>query len=60
MSVIDMISRMIIEFEWFHQIFVISFAVTMKFSNDSLRTLIGPLGALKRKIEEQTGMFRCL
>ncbi|KAK6913091.1 Exoribonuclease, phosphorolytic domain 1 [Dillenia turbinata] len=28
---------------------------TMKFSNDSLRRLIGPMGALKRKIEEETG-----
>ncbi|CAK9154623.1 unnamed protein product, partial [Ilex paraguariensis] len=28
---------------------------TLKYSNDSLRHLIGPLGALKRKIEEETG-----
>ncbi|XP_030953897.1 polyribonucleotide nucleotidyltransferase 2, mitochondrial [Quercus lobata] len=28
---------------------------TLKFSNDALRRLIGPLGALKRKIEEETG-----
>ncbi|KAB1209145.1 Polyribonucleotide nucleotidyltransferase 2, mitochondrial [Morella rubra] len=29
--------------------------VTLKFSNDALRRLIGPLGVLKRKIEEETG-----
>lgn len=29
--------------------------VTLKYSNDSIRRLIGPLGALKRKIEEETG-----
>ncbi|GAV67944.1 KH_1 domain-containing protein/S1 domain-containing protein/RNase_PH domain-containing protein/RNase_PH_C domain-containing protein/PNPase domain-containing protein [Cephalotus follicularis] len=29
--------------------------VTMKINNDALRRLIGPLGALKRKIEEETG-----
>ncbi|XVE67892.1 hypothetical protein DITRI_Ditri09bG0024400 [Diplodiscus trichospermus] len=29
--------------------------VTLKFSNDAIRRLIGPLGALKRKIEEETG-----
>lgn len=28
---------------------------TLKFSNDAIRRLIGPLGALKRKIEEETG-----
>ncbi|PON52470.1 Polyribonucleotide nucleotidyltransferase [Parasponia andersonii] len=28
---------------------------TLKYSNDSLRRLVGPLGALKRKIEEETG-----
>ncbi|KAK6928360.1 S1 domain [Dillenia turbinata] len=28
---------------------------TMKFSNDSLCHLMGPMGALKRKIEEETG-----
>ncbi|RVX08662.1 Polyribonucleotide nucleotidyltransferase 2, mitochondrial [Vitis vinifera] len=28
---------------------------TLKFSNDSLRRLLGPMGALKRKIEEETG-----
>ncbi|CAH9125235.1 unnamed protein product [Cuscuta epithymum] len=28
---------------------------TLKYSNDVLRRLIGPLGALKRKIEEETG-----
>ncbi|KAJ8775171.1 hypothetical protein K2173_020175 [Erythroxylum novogranatense] len=29
--------------------------VNLKFSNDSLRRLIGPLGSLKRKIEDETG-----
>ncbi|KAB2610214.1 polyribonucleotide nucleotidyltransferase 2 [Pyrus ussuriensis x Pyrus communis] len=29
--------------------------VTLKYSNDSLRRLLGPLGALKRKIEDETG-----
>ncbi|KAD7478681.1 hypothetical protein E3N88_01817 [Mikania micrantha] len=29
--------------------------VTLKYSNDDLRRLIGPLGALKMKIEEETG-----
>ncbi|XP_044466313.1 polyribonucleotide nucleotidyltransferase 2, mitochondrial isoform X2 [Mangifera indica] len=29
--------------------------VTLKYSNDTLRRLIGPLGSLKRKIEEETG-----
>ncbi|KAJ4729261.1 Polyribonucleotide nucleotidyltransferase [Melia azedarach] len=28
---------------------------TLKYSNDAIRRLIGPLGALKRKIEEETG-----
>ncbi|GMN42545.1 hypothetical protein TIFTF001_011744 [Ficus carica] len=28
---------------------------TLKYSNDLLRRLVGPLGALKRKIEEETG-----
>ncbi|GMH24217.1 hypothetical protein Nepgr_026060 [Nepenthes gracilis] len=28
---------------------------TLKYSNDSIRRLIGPLGALKRKIEDETG-----
>ncbi|KAI4339541.1 hypothetical protein MLD38_024473 [Melastoma candidum] len=28
---------------------------TLKFSNDALRRLIGPLGVLKRRIEEETG-----
>ncbi|EOA22483.1 hypothetical protein CARUB_v10003135mg [Capsella rubella] len=28
---------------------------TFKYSNDSLRSLIGPMGVLKRKIEEETG-----
>lgn len=32
-------------------------AVTLKYSNDDLRRLIGPLGALKMKIEEETGLF---
>ncbi|KAJ8546348.1 hypothetical protein K7X08_018931 [Anisodus acutangulus] len=29
--------------------------VTLKYSNDTLRRLIGPVGALKRKIEDETG-----
>ncbi|GAB2230862.1 hypothetical protein Droror1_Dr00015157 [Drosera rotundifolia] len=29
--------------------------VTLKYHNDSIRRLIGPLGALKRKIEDETG-----
>ncbi|KAM1058635.1 hypothetical protein ACFX2B_023253 [Malus domestica] len=29
--------------------------VTLKYSNDALRRLLGPLGALKRKIEDETG-----
>ncbi|KAF5961969.1 hypothetical protein HYC85_003178 [Camellia sinensis] len=29
--------------------------VSLKYSNESLRRLIGPLGALKRKLEEETG-----
>nr|KJB33815.1 hypothetical protein B456_006G032100 [Gossypium raimondii] len=29
--------------------------VTLKFSNDAIRRFIGPLGALKRKVEEETG-----
>ncbi|KAL7232597.1 hypothetical protein ACSBR2_010583 [Camellia fascicularis] len=29
--------------------------VSLKYNNESLRRLIGPLGALKRKIEEETG-----
>lgn len=33
-------------------------AVTLKYSNDTLRSLIGPLGALKRKIEEETGLVQ--
>ncbi|XP_004304642.1 PREDICTED: polyribonucleotide nucleotidyltransferase 2, mitochondrial [Fragaria vesca subsp. vesca] len=28
---------------------------TMKYSNDALRRLLGPMGALKRKIEDETG-----
>ncbi|XP_050384226.1 polyribonucleotide nucleotidyltransferase 2, mitochondrial [Argentina anserina] len=28
---------------------------TLKYSNDSLRRLLGPMGALKRKIEDETG-----
>ncbi|CAN8299813.1 unnamed protein product [Cochlearia groenlandica] len=28
---------------------------TLKYPNDALRSLIGPMGALKRKIEEETG-----
>lgn len=30
-------------------------AATLKYSNDSIRRLVGPLGALKRKIETETG-----
>lgn len=33
-------------------------AATLKFSNDALRRLIGPLGVLKRKIEEDTGSIQ--
>lgn len=33
-------------------------AVTLKYSNDTLRRLIGPLGSLKRKIEEETGLIQ--
>ncbi|CAA3005913.1 polyribonucleotide nucleotidyltransferase 2, mitochondrial [Olea europaea subsp. europaea] len=29
--------------------------LTLKYSNDAIRRLIGPLGSLKRKIEEETG-----
>ncbi|KAK4477375.1 hypothetical protein RD792_016596 [Penstemon davidsonii] len=29
--------------------------MTLKYGNDAIRRLIGPLGALKRKIEEETG-----
>ncbi|KAI8018349.1 hypothetical protein LOK49_LG04G03633 [Camellia lanceoleosa] len=29
--------------------------VTLKYNNEALRRMIGPLGALKRKIEEETG-----
>lgn len=32
--------------------------VTMKFSNEALRRMIGPLGAVKRKIEDETGIFQ--
>lgn len=35
--------------------FVIGIAVTLNYSNEALRRLIGPLGALRRKIEEETG-----
>ncbi|XP_022864922.1 polyribonucleotide nucleotidyltransferase 2, mitochondrial-like isoform X1 [Olea europaea var. sylvestris] len=31
--------------------------LTLKYSNDAIRRLIGPLGALKRKIEGETGMI---
>ncbi|WMV33766.1 hypothetical protein MTR67_027151 [Solanum verrucosum] len=31
--------------------------VTSKYSNDALRRLIGPVGALKRKIEDETGAW---
>ncbi|KAH9617279.1 hypothetical protein KSS87_004504 [Heliosperma pusillum] len=33
---------------------------TLKYHNDSIRRLIGPLGALKRKIEEETGARICV
>ncbi|XP_074312378.1 polyribonucleotide nucleotidyltransferase 2, mitochondrial [Silene latifolia] len=33
---------------------------TLKYNNDSIRTLVGPLGALKRKIEEETGARICV
>ncbi|CAL0317284.1 unnamed protein product [Lupinus luteus] len=29
--------------------------VTLKYSNDALRRLVGPMGVLKRKLEEETG-----
>lgn len=29
----------------------------LKYNNDAIRRLIGPLGVLKRKIEEETGIF---
>lgn len=35
-------------------------AATLKYGNDSLRRLVGPLGALKRKIEEETGLVESL
>lgn len=38
-------------------IYVAVGAVTLKYSNDAIRRLIGPLGSLKRKIEEETGMI---
>ena len=31
-------------------------SVNLKYSNEAIRRLIGPLGALKRKIEEETGL----
>lgn len=34
-----------------------SIVATLKYTNDALRRLIGPLGALKKKIEEETGML---
>lgn len=37
--------------------FIIDDAATLKYSNDALRRLIGPMGALKRKMEEETGQF---
>lgn len=37
---------------------MIYIAATLKFSNDSLRRLLGPMGALKRKIEEETGLIK--
>ena len=49
-------------FDWscflcFRLKFTIHIAVTLKYSNEALRRLIGPLGALKRKIEEETGLI---
>lgn len=41
---------------WFNTELFIHDAATMKFSNDVLRQLIGPLGAVKRKVEEETGL----
>ncbi|KAL8200746.1 hypothetical protein R6Q57_012085 [Mikania cordata] len=38
-----------------YQLIIFLLAVTLKYSNDDLRRLIGPLGALKIKIEEETG-----
>jgi len=32
-------------------------AATLKYNNDAIRRLIGPMGALKRKMEEETGQF---
>lgn len=37
---------------------MICHAATLKYDNDTLRRLIGPLGALKRKIEEETGLIQ--
>ena len=37
--------------------FIFANAATLKYSNDALRRLIGPMGALKRKMEEETGQF---
>lgn len=37
---------------------MIYIAATFKFNNDSLRRLLGPMGALKRKIEEETGLIK--
>lgn len=34
--------------------------VTLKYSNDALRRLIGPVGALRRKIEDETGAVNSL
>lgn len=36
---------------------MIDVSATLKYSNDALRRLLGPLGALKRKIEDETGGF---
>lgn len=33
-------------------------AATLKYGNDSIRRLIGPLGALKQRIEEETGSVK--
>lgn len=37
--------------------FIVDDAATLKYNNDALRRLIGPMGALKRKMEEETGQL---
>lgn len=46
-----------IAFIWLNLRFYDLDSATMKFSNDAIRRLIGPLGVLKRKIEEETGQL---